>query len=403
MRFCIQDPTFSSAYSLHEALLEACNGVRYGVGVFAFVTNGGVNLFLGDPIFEDLIIKNKGRFKLIVGIDEITNTKTLNKLDEMILKYGSSLEVSVFMHNRGGTTFHPKFTWFRKETGGVSIVGSNNLTEKGLRRNIEAFTYEELDEEQVDYIENYFNSWLEHNKQYLFDIYDEKVIEKAKENESRFIRSEKANATTNDTNENEEELDGYGEFEENSNNEIIKENKEEIITVINAIPEVDTIDDDDFEAWDFSENNEVLVAQIPKSGSRWSQANFDKNTFQTFFGAHAGQNGVHRIVLRSVNLDGKLGAMETRPSVSVASQNYRFELDAALGLSYPLLHRPIAVFIKVAVRTYLYVLAMPSTPFYNEIDNYIENMKGKNMVRYITNVNDIKSKCPSLPLWKIKK
>lgn len=395
MGLCIQDPTFPSAYSLHEALLEACNGVKYGAGVFAFVTNGGVNLFLGDPIFENLIINDKGKFKLIVGIDEITNTKTLKKLEEMISKYGDSLEVLVFMHNHGGTTFHPKFTWFRKETGGISIIGSNNLTEKGLRRNIEAFSYEELDESQIDGIENYFNSWLDHNKQYLFDIYDENVIKKAKENEKRFIASKKVSKIVSGNDDVEEESE--------INQEDINEIDEETSNTEIVCNEADTIDDDDFEAWDFMDSNEVLVAQIPQSGSRWSQANFDKNTFQTFFGAHAGQNGVHRIVLRSVKLDGKLGSMETRPSVSVASQNYRFELDAAIGLAYPLPDRPIAVFIKVAVRTYLYVLAMPSNNFYKELDNYIDNLKGTRMVRHITDVKEIKSKCPNLPLWNITK
>ncbi|MCY6485333.1 phospholipase D family protein [Clostridium aestuarii] len=390
MKFYIQDPIFPGTYSLHEALLEACNGVKYGAGVFAFVTKGGVNLFLGDQIFQDFI-KYKGKFKLIIGIDEITNTRTLKKLDEMLLKYGNSLEVLVFMHNHKSTTFHPKFTWFRKETGGVLIVGSNNLTEKGLRRNIEAFNYVELNDTQINEIEIYFNNWLVHNEKYLFDIHDEDVIERAKQNERIVIRNKKTTDKINDIDEGEEIFNDESEDIDDIIIETSEQNKENII------------DDDDFEAWDFLENNEVLVAQIPKSGSRWSQANFDKNTFQTFFGAQAGQNGVYRIILRSVNSSGKLGEIEIRPSVSVASQNYRFELDAAIGLAYPTPQRPIAVFIKVAVRMYLYVLAMPTDTFYNELDNYIDHFKGTKMVRYIVDVNDIKSKCPNLPLWNIKK
>ncbi|WP_027634792.1 phospholipase D-like domain-containing protein [Clostridium butyricum] len=385
MKFYIQDPIFPMTYSLHEALLAGCNDVKYGAGVFAFVTKGGVDLFLGDQVFENLIINKNGKFKLIVGIDEITNTKTLQKLKEVLIKYGQSLEVLVFMHKHKNTTFHPKFTWFRKENGGVLIVGSNNLTEKGLRRNIEAFNYIEVDNAQIDEIENYFNAWIECNKQNLFSIDDEKVIERAKENERVVTIRKKANRT--------DETDG-----ENGD-----ENEELEICTTNLTVEIEesTIDDEDFEAWDFADNNGVLVAQIPKSGSRWSQANFDKNTFQTFFGAQAGHNGVYRIVLRSVNSNGKLGDLENRPSVSVASQNYRFELESAVGLTYPTTGRPIAVFINVAVRMYVYILAMPNDTFYSELDAYINHLKGNKMVRYLTDVADIKSKCPNLPLWNI--
>lgn len=385
MKFYIQDPIFPMSYSLHEALLAGCDDIKYGAGVFAFVTNGGVNLFLCDQIFENFIINENGRFKLIVGIDEITNTKTLNKLREVLIKYGQSLEVLVFMHNHKNTTFHPKFTWFRKEDGGVLIVGSNNLTEKGLRRNIEAFNYMEVDNSQIDEVEKYFNAWIECNKQNLFSIDDEKVIERAKENERVVFARKKTKRTDETDGENVDE----NEDSENNVIDITEESQQ------------NSIDDEDFEAWDFAEDNKVLVAQIPKSGSRWSQANFDKNTFQTFFGAQAGHNGVHRIVLRSVNSSGKLGDLENRPSVSVASQNYRFELESAVGLSYPTTGRPIAVFINVAVRMYVYILAMPGDTFYNELDAYINHLKGTKMVRYLTDVSDIKANCPNLPLWNI--
>ncbi|MGB7605582.1 MAG: phospholipase D family protein [Lutisporaceae bacterium] len=389
MNFYIQDPTFPEAYSIHEALLQACNGVKYGVGAFAFVTSGGVNLFLGDQIFQDFI--KTGKFELIVGIDEITNTNTLNKLREMMIKYGESLEVLVFMHKHKGTTFHPKFTWFRKEEGGVLIVGSNNLTEKGLRRNIEAFNYNEVTSSQIDDVETYFNSWLEHNKNNLFQIDNEDVIERAKQNEIMISKIKKTLGEIDKPSETDKQLD-----------EEIKETEDNYEK--SGIEGTDqTIDDEDFGAWDFTDTNRVLVAQIPKSGNRWSQANFNKKTFEAFFGAQAGLNGVYRIVLRNVSRSGKLKELEIRPSVSVASQNYRFELEAAMGLNYPLHGRPIAVFIKVAVRTYLYVLAMPNETFYNELDTYINHLKGVQMVRHLTDVNDLKVNCPNLPLWNITK
>ncbi|MEK7153263.1 MAG: hypothetical protein AAB834_04905, partial [Patescibacteria group bacterium] len=96
---------------------------------------------------------------------------------------------------------------------------------------------------------------------------------------------------------------------------------------------------EDFVEWEFKDSDEVLIAEIPKSGDRWRQANFDKQSFVDFFGAEPGNNN-QRILLRNVSPEGKLGEVESRPSVSVISQNYRFELGAAAGLDYPKANAP---------------------------------------------------------------
>lgn len=48
MPFQIQDPTDSHSITLHESLISACNGANSGGGAFAFVTAGGINLYLED-------------------------------------------------------------------------------------------------------------------------------------------------------------------------------------------------------------------------------------------------------------------------------------------------------------------------------------------------------------------
>lgn len=403
MKFYIQDPIFTGGYSLHEALLEACQDVIYGAGVFAFVTSGGVDLFLGDQSFENFMKRNREKFQLIVGIDEITNTRTLAKLQVMQDKYGEKLDIKVLMHSHKSVTFHPKFTWFKKEAGGIVIVGSNNLTEKGLRRNIEAFSINEVSEEEILEIQEYFNKWLVENDRYLLPIDNDDVIEKAKANirvvsyKRKGIFVEQSDAEEKNTDgEEEQAIAGIPDASEIGEADECKD-----VNVSEELGESEEIDEEDFEAWTFTEDNSVLVAQIPRSDNRWSQANFNKDTFEQFFGARAGYTGSHRILLRSVNRRGKIQHIEVRPSVSVSSQNYRFELEAAKGLSYPNQGRPIAVFINLSVRMYVYALIMPGDSFYNEVDSYINHLKGNRMVRYITTVDDVRRNCPSLPLWNI--
>ena len=126
------------------------------------------------------------------------------------------------------------------------------------------------------------------------------------------------------------------------------------------------------DGWQFYEENEVLLAEIPKSGNRWKQANFDIDTFRNFFGATPGDNS-QRILLRNINENQSLSSIEIRPSVSVISQNYRFELDAASGLSYPTDGKPIGIFIKLTTRMFLYHLFMPDHPAYEEIKDWMDN------------------------------
>ncbi len=145
------------------------------------------------------------------------------------------------------------------------------------------------------------------------------------------------------------------------------------------------------DGWQFYPDSEVLIAEIPRSGDRWKQANFDIDTFQNFFGATPGDNS-QRILLRNINDDLTLSEIEVRPSVSVVSQNYRFELDAASGLPYPNDGKPIGVFIKVTTRMFLYHLYMPNQPLYKEFNEWLQTNwtgRGDRMKRITTRVSQI--------------
>ena len=150
-----------------------------------------------------------------------------------------------------------------------------------------------------------------------------------------------------------------------------KEDKADII----AIPITDEEIDVDAAYWTISSESDVLIAEIPRSGNRWKQANFDKNTFENYFGATCGENGAYRILLKCVNSDGSMCKTEIRPSVSVSSQNYRFELEAANGLAYPSDgNRPIAIFARVSQRDFIYTLLMPKQEGYATVLSFISKI-----------------------------
>lgn len=381
MKFCIQDPLYGGSVLLHESLLNSCKQALYGGGTYAFVTADGINLFLGDKIFAQYM--ETGKYTLIIGIDEITSTKALNKLQELKTSYGDHLEVFAFLHTTKGSTYHPKYSWFRTGTGGILVLGSGNLTQKGLRKNREAFNIIELDQVGITDVERQWQFWIEANKEYLKSINDSLVIERAEENAKnvKWIRTHKPEKffslpipdSIEQSDENIQEERIAGSFTGN--------------------------EEDD--AWFFEMQNEILFAEIPKSKNRWKQANFDKDTFENFFGAKCGENGEYRILLRNIDKSGTMGDIEIRPAVSVSSQNYRFELDAASGLSYPDNGRPIAVFVKVSDRTFLYELFMPDFDNYDSVLNFINSTSktGIKLRRIVISVAEGFAKCPDLAIW----
>jgi hypothetical protein len=145
----------------------------------------------------------------------------------------------------------------------------------------------------------------------------------------------------------------------------------------------------------------VLVAEIPKAAGRWKQANFDLATWTGFFGAREGSQ--RTIKLRHVEADGTLGPLETRRSVAVKSRNFRFELDAAGGIPYPIQGRPIVVFLRLESGDFLYRLVLPHYgDEHARLDKFLTNRwYGRNdrMRRIRATVEDLSNHLPDSPLW----
>jgi len=369
----IQDPTYRGSILLHEALLEACGEAVSGAGAYAFVSADGVNLLMKDSAFHEFI--QRGPYRLIIGMDEITNLRTLAAITELCAAY-PNLWVRAFLHDTKGSTFHPKFSWFKTAEGGCIVVGSGNLTSKGLRRNREAYVVEHVNETEILEIELKWNLWLESCEEYLKDIDDPAVLLRAEENKWKFVRKKRKRQGS-------------------PTPEAQPAASEEELTIEQ---------DDEIGAWGFDATSDVLVAEIPVGRKRtlrkWCQANFKVETLRSFFETEP--HAPRQLVLRKVTKEGFLKEIETRGVVSKKSSNYCFELTPPENTLYPQNGRPLGVFVKLSPRTFIYMVVMPAelghAELEAELDLHRENVK--QLVRYQTHVTDLIRINPNLAILR---
>lgn len=339
----------ASGYLLEHLLLESIGAVRGG-GLFAWANTNGARSFLEDETFDEFLAG--GNFRLFVGTDSITDPPAVQKLSEISTRR-PRLDVRAFL-SPSSSLFHPKLAWFEHETHLSLIVGSGNLTMGGLRSNWEAFVVLHLKGQERVAALSEIESFLTAHAANLLPIADPRVLERVKLNtgNERSLRSSPSATPTTPT-------------------------------VATAI-------------------DEVLVAEIPRAGDRWAQANFDQDNYEGFFGAKVGSQ--RRISLRHVDAAGVLGDVESRPSVEVASQNYRFELAAARGRAYPVSGRPTGVFLRLATGEFLYALLMPGDAGHAEVDALLTaawagRVDRVRRVRFTA--AELRSAWPTSPLWGV--
>jgi len=344
----IQDPEWSESRYLLEEVIAASKNALSGVGAFAFASAGGINLLFQDHDFVKFL--SRAPFDLVIGIDGITDSKALDRLLELT-NIHQNLKPRVFLGSVSGTIFHPKMCWFRHSSRGICLVGSGNLTPGGLRGNYEAFSVASISRAELLLSEELWKAWTSFHSPKLLPLDHPDVRRKAKENEKKGRRLTA------------------------QQREVLIEAEDGTISV--GRPK--------------GKSTEVLIAEIPKSGSRWNQANFDMSTFKSFFGATPGQT--QRVILTHIDPNGTPGTQEVRPSVSVKSHNYRFELEAGANLDYPSKGRPIGVFVKVATRTFRYRLLMPGCQSHRAASVFLDkrgSQKAGQVRRLLTNINTVR-------------
>lgn len=418
MELMIQDPTYAASMRLGEALIDACNKGMDGAGAFAFAEENGIDLFLGDSDFGDYIKTHS--YVLVVGTDSITDPKAINSLRDYCAKY-KNLTVYAYVHDFRKYLFHPKLTWFETSTGGLSIIGSGNLTERGLFHNVEMYSYNDLNNLDFSKLKANWENWLYYSiaNNLIFaisdPIVDHAVNLSASKKKGTFSGSK---STTGMVSKPDASLSALYKTQPKTvstrklaTGKTVTKRKPKpaasvLATPIPAVTPVSTTPSIN-PVWTVSETDRILVAEVPKSSTRWKQINFDKASFEDYFGATpGGGRGTYRILLKNVDARGRLDVTETRPSVSVVSHNWRFEINAASGLPYPTGgDRPYVIFSEASTRSFIYELIMPGDPRYPEVDHYVKSWKIANGVtgiaRFITDVNSIKPSTPTLGLWKV--
>ena len=417
MTLMIQDPAFSNSMKLGEALIDASKIGIEGAGAFAFVEENGINLFLEDPAFIAYLSKYK--FQLIIGTDSITDPKAVKKLRDYCQKH-KNLNVYAYIHDSRKYLFHPKICWFKTKNGGISIIGSGNLTERGLFHNIEMYSVNDLTNQELLDVESRWNDWIDESisSNYLFDI-DDPIVDHAVNLSATRGGKALVTRTNNSTQLPKVLTDLYShqpkitsirkskKVSANKSSQVPKKSSKIISQQVpHALPvKINQIQNS---VWQINDSDRILVAEVPKSGTRWKQVNFDKDSFQNFFGAVPnGMAGTYLILLKEVDNQGNLASTESRPSVSVASHNFRFEVNAATGLPYPNGDkRPLLIFTEVSTRSFLYELIMPGDSRYTEVAKFVSNWKKTNnqnkaVTRIIADVKDLKPYTPKLGLWKV--
>lgn len=324
-------------------LIEAVSA-RRGGGFFAWTNENGIRSILLDEVFDAFL--SRGEFRLVVGTDSITDLRALEMLQELSSRR-PGLEVSAFL-SPTSSLFHPKISWFEHEDHVSVIVGSGNLTMGGLRSNWEAFTVLRFNGDEAEEVLGEIDDYLAEAGRFFRPLHDPDV---------------RARAAANTGNERSLRR---------------------------------TLDQPSPPVSEPGTATEALIAEIPRSGDRWNQVNFDLESYTEFFGAEVGTQ--RRISLYLVGADGLIGRLENRPSVQVKSSNFRFELEGARGVPYPVSGRPIGVFIKLASGEFIYQLLLPGNDGYEAIHSLLPESGGRTVRRVRSTMDSIRRAWPDSPL-----
>lgn len=357
MAWFLQTPA-SASPKLLANIITGCGPASKGAAAFAFASSAGIKMLTSDDDFQKFL--ETSEFAMVVGLDAITDTNALNALQALKDKY-PKFKPRLFLHDISGSCFHPKTMWFRTSEGGVTITGSGNLTAGGLESNWEALAVEKLTTPEIDQVERNWNKWVAVHEKELLDIDNEKARAKAKANRIQRVRVKRALKLSEDT-------DGPAE-------DVVESAIQDLMV------------------------NPVLIAEVPRSGNRWKQVNFDVRTYQDFFGVTLGRG--KDVEFHHVLNDGTLGPTENRHAVAVKSRNYRFEIGAAQGIPYPKSGHPIVIFEKVTDSRFNYMLLMSPSVEYQLVQKYLDNnySKTKGKRRVVISAGSLQAIWPACPLF----
>lgn len=356
--------------SVGKELIEQFNSERYDsfTCLVAFASYGGISAL------SPYIKKEKERgvnIKVILGVDQKGTSK--EALEEVL---SWNVDSKIY-HTQSINIFHPKIYLFENIDIFTLIVGSNNLTEMGLVKNIEcSLLIKDIKSNPVHRkFYDYWNSILDGTEVNLYPITQD-LIDRLYAN--GIITTEESRAARYDNGKDATSSSSTRTITFNSApiqtnpNGFIPRRRIKARQVIQK-PDSTSPSSSPATSTDITMpiGEEVLIAEIG-GGPRWKQVNFPIDIFENFFGATRGDNN-YTIQLLNIAQDGSLGDVETRQAVTVKSNNFRFEINCAeTNSSYPgTANRPIGIFVKLGPREFVYQVLLPMYHAYKSIKDYL--------------------------------
>jgi len=328
-----QDPTQESPVRLLDVLLRHAGTAVEGGAAFAWASRSGIRKLIHDPHFEQFL--ERGRFHLIVGLDTTTDARALEALRAAEDQF-PGLKLQMFVTPPEHGIFHPKLTWFRNKSGGIVVVGSGNLTERGLTESWEAFSELQIGEAEMVEVYRTWECWIEQQQPYLLPASSPAVAELAGAN-------------------------------------ILDWSEERAKTSARL---------------QRARNPRVLLCEIGKGriSKKGLQVDVGKNAFTQFFQVTSNRESV---IFGLVESPDSVLSYTAKP-IEKGSDNLCFEMQVP---RYVYGARPIAIFLELRSGVFLYAIVRNGEAEYEELQAYLhENLPGKKeseMKRWSARVNAV--------------
>lgn len=343
--------------------------------------------------------ENGATIKIILGVDQMGTSK--EALEE-VLSWGVDSKI---YHTDSATIFHPKVYLFENRDIFTLIVGSNNLTTRGLVQNIECSLLIKDTRDCNSVHSSFYQYWkgiIDGTEENIYPITRE-LIDKLFADKVISTEEVRGKLYDNENDVTEELKDRKVTFKKVEMQKLpvgfipkrLAKVKRVKTTTIAGTELCMTSED---ETLPVGEN--VLIAEIG-GGPRWKQVNFPIKIFEDFFGAQRGNNQ-YTIELQNIAKDGTLGEVEKRQAVTVTSNNFRFEIRCSeTNQAYPSGEdRPIGIFVKQNNSQFLYQVLMPDDEPYLRIKDYLYResilKRKKELKRHIVHIEAIHALYPSL-------
>lgn len=367
-------------------LLGDCSFTKFTCLV-AFASYSGVS-GLTDKIHE---AQERGlEVNVIVGVDQMGTSK--EALDELIMWNANTY---VF-HSKSSPIYHPKIYLFENNDEFAVIIGSNNLTEFGLLQNVECSVLIRDSKANILYTQLY-SYWGK-----LINRTDPTLLKVTKENiqqlsEAKLIPSESVRTSRHESSKKRESAEGKTPtvFKKLPYSKRPKGFTPKRILLKQQVVSAQTTKNVEI----VTNLNEILIAEIPKSGNRWKQVNFAKDLYNNFWGY--AYNTSRTIFVASLELDGTLGELKTKSLVSVSSDNHRVEITCGES-QYPTDGKPIGIYVKTSSDRFISLVIFPKDAIYSAVLDYLtEKYNGPtNRVKRITTTfEQLFDVCPELPIF----